>query len=461
MNDNQILYRQLIQEDIPKGCAHLEESHISLNKIAAFCEANYLESVDKKQAFEETKRYAVQSLGSVAYHISNLAVSALHVLTLQNEKLEELSGSVASASLDMKMKKEKCGRLKIGSLSCPKRTQNDARQENVMQKTAPNYVRKAIDFNALDDVGHGTIIPEDRSRHLNNSTGVYGSSMMDGNMSRMTNMSTLGRGNSSASAVYASNADVHHKMSTLSRGTLRGGIIQNESHYRVPSIAPTPMVDDLRYSTLTKAQAMGMRQTYNQEKEAPPSLMNTIRQSQHQYNIGYMDDSNPYGEYGTLKARPAPQLASMQYGVIGGTNTSIMSGYSGAPSIKSTTMVNNCGVTNNHMKETFSHHDDEDDMMPAPPPLFINNIPSPTSQYSDTRSFEAYSSSSHQNSSVPDNYLERAIVLFDYDAEKPDELALRENSIVYILRKNEDGWFEGVMNGATGLFPGNYVKTIN
>lgn len=54
-----------------------------------------------------------------------------------------------------------------------------------------------------------------------------------------------------------------------------------------------------------------------------------------------------------------------------------------------------------------------------------------------------------------------AVALYDYEAEKPDELTLRENCIVYVLRKNEDGWYEGVLNGCTGLFPGNYVQAIN
>ncbi|VDM52063.1 unnamed protein product [Angiostrongylus costaricensis] len=52
------------------------------------------------------------------------------------------------------------------------------------------------------------------------------------------------------------------------------------------------------------------------------------------------------------------------------------------------------------------------------------------------------------------------IALYDYDADKPDELSLRENCIVYVLRKNEDGWFEGVLDGVTGLFPGNYVQAV-
>ncbi|KHN86274.1 Abl interactor 2 [Toxocara canis] len=61
---------------------------------------------------------------------------------------------------------------------------------------------------------------------------------------------------------------------------------------------------------------------------------------------------------------------------------------------------------------------------------------------------------------IPKVYIEKAVALYDYDAEKPDELTLRENCVVYVLRKNDDGWFEGVLNGCTGLFPGNYVQAL-
>ncbi|CAJ0579109.1 unnamed protein product, partial [Mesorhabditis spiculigera] len=61
---------------------------------------------------------------------------------------------------------------------------------------------------------------------------------------------------------------------------------------------------------------------------------------------------------------------------------------------------------------------------------------------------------------IPTDFIEKAIVLYDYNAERPDELSLREQSIVYILRKNDDGWYEGVHDGNTGLFPGNYVEKM-
>jgi hypothetical protein len=62
------------------------------------------------------------------------------------------------------------------------------------------------------------------------------------------------------------------------------------------------------------------------------------------------------------------------------------------------------------------------------------------------------------NPLVPKVYLEKVIAVYDYAAEREDELSFQENSLIYVLKKNDDGWWEGVLNGKTGLFPGNYVE---
>ncbi len=59
---------------------------------------------------------------------------------------------------------------------------------------------------------------------------------------------------------------------------------------------------------------------------------------------------------------------------------------------------------------------------------------------------------------VPKNYMEKVVAIYDYNADKEDELSFGEGSVIYVLKKNDDGWWEGVMNGITGLFPGNYVE---
>ncbi|XP_073686410.1 abl interactor 1-like [Garra rufa] len=52
------------------------------------------------------------------------------------------------------------------------------------------------------------------------------------------------------------------------------------------------------------------------------------------------------------------------------------------------------------------------------------------------------------------------VAIYDYSKDKDDELSFMEGAIIYIIKKNDDGWFEGVSNGVTGLFPGNYVESI-
>jgi len=59
---------------------------------------------------------------------------------------------------------------------------------------------------------------------------------------------------------------------------------------------------------------------------------------------------------------------------------------------------------------------------------------------------------------TPKTYLEKVIAMYDYAAERDDELSFQENSLIYVLKKNDDNWWEGVLNGMTGLFPGNYVE---
>ena len=59
---------------------------------------------------------------------------------------------------------------------------------------------------------------------------------------------------------------------------------------------------------------------------------------------------------------------------------------------------------------------------------------------------------------VPRNYLDKVVAIYDYNADKEDELTFQEGQTIYVLKKNDDGWWEGVMEGITGLIPGNYVE---
>lgn len=50
------------------------------------------------------------------------------------------------------------------------------------------------------------------------------------------------------------------------------------------------------------------------------------------------------------------------------------------------------------------------------------------------------------------------VAVYSYARDKEDELSFSEGAVIYVTQKNEDGWWEGVMDGQSGLFPHNYVE---
>ncbi|XP_008762271.1 SH3 domain-containing protein 21 isoform X1 [Rattus norvegicus] len=95
----------------------------------------------------------------------------------------------------------------------------------------------------------------------------------------------------------------------------------------------------------------------------------------------------------------------------------------------------------------------------GPPSLGNTDMPSiiPTSQRPPKLSNLTYDS--------PPDYLrtvscpETCRVLFDYQPEAPDELALQKGDLVKVLRKTTEdkGWWEGECQGRRGVFPDNFV----
>ncbi|XP_053200277.1 endophilin-A-like isoform X3 [Panonychus citri] len=50
--------------------------------------------------------------------------------------------------------------------------------------------------------------------------------------------------------------------------------------------------------------------------------------------------------------------------------------------------------------------------------------------------------------------------LYDFDAENPRELGFKEGDIITLNQKLDDNWFEGTINGKTGIFPISYVQVL-
>ncbi|KAK6040652.1 SH3 domain protein [Cooperia oncophora] len=412
--------RTLIESRIPEHRAHLETSHLNLENVAAYCEANYLNSVDRNASFEETKQFALQSLASVAYQINTLARDLLDMLDLQTDKITNLSGQVENIDVVVNIHKEKLARREIGALTTNKTTQKQPKIiAPAAQEPPQRYRRAPIDFSVLDGIGHGVRceVPQHRSalvsRAASSVSGSQPYSMHYVQYERTANIGT----------------------NTLGRSSMRSGHLSMNApeQYRVPLVMP--LMDNQRYVSMGNASQHQSVSEFGQIGGRGVSDGSVL--SDGASEIGRISMPDRYGTLRLHQARgesgsginderaespgfplPPPQLSS-HYGYAGFTKSDDLP----PPAMQ---MLN-------------STHEDE----PMPPP-----------PHSQANFFDAHADW------VPRNYIEKAVALYDYDADKPDELSLRENCIVYVLRKNDDGWFEGVLDGVTGLFPGNYVQPV-
>jgi len=51
--------------------------------------------------------------------------------------------------------------------------------------------------------------------------------------------------------------------------------------------------------------------------------------------------------------------------------------------------------------------------------------------------------------------------LYDYAVAGEGQISLSEGAIVTIHNQDPDGWWNGTLNGNTGIFPGSYVELIS
>uniref|UniRef100_A0A4W6EKY0 Abl interactor 2 n=1 Tax=Lates calcarifer TaxID=8187 RepID=A0A4W6EKY0_LATCA len=148
--------QMLLEEEIPAGRRALLDSFTNLERVAEYCESNYVQSADKQRALEETKSYTTQSLASVAYLINTLANNVLQMLDIQASQLRRMESSVNHISQTVDIHKEKVARREIGILTTNK---NTSRSHKIVAPANPErpvrYIRKPIDYSVLDDIGHG------------------------------------------------------------------------------------------------------------------------------------------------------------------------------------------------------------------------------------------------------------------------------------------------------------------
>uniref|UniRef100_A0A674DYE0 Abl-interactor 1b n=1 Tax=Salmo trutta TaxID=8032 RepID=A0A674DYE0_SALTR len=442
--------QMLLEEEIPAGKRALVESYQNLSRVAEYCENNYVQAQDKRKALEETKAYTTQSLASVAYQINALANNVLQLLDIQASQLRRMESSINHISQTVDIHKEKVARREIGILTTNK---NTSRTHKIIapgnMERPVRYIRKPIDYTLLDDVGHGV------KQHGNNQPARGGGG---GTLSR-TNPPTqkppsppmAGRGTLGRNTPYKTLEPV--KPPTVPNDYMTSPARLGSQHSPAPRVSvsvpqgpglgPIPMSQfgtisrqvSRHNSTATSASMVSATGTY---RRAPSGSSHFSMSQQPHLNGG-----PAYPQNSVSVAPPPPPMVQL------------------TPQIPLTGFVA-------RVQETIT---DSPDPLPPPPPedvvMFEEPSPPPPPPPVDYQGDEE-AAVVHYNDPyadedphwAPKSYVEKVVAIYDYSKDKEDELSFMEGSIIFIIKKNDDGWYEGVCNGVTGLFPGNYVESI-
>ncbi|XP_017293601.1 abl interactor 2b isoform X5 [Kryptolebias marmoratus] len=434
--------QMLLEEEIPAGRSALLDSFTNLERVAEYCESNYVQSPDKQRALEETKNYTTQSLASVAYLINTLANNVLQMLDIQASQLRRMESSINHISQTVDIHKEKVARREIGILTTNK---NTSRTHKIIAPANPErpvrYIRKPVDYSLLDDMGHGVKwLQRFKASAQNMKTG--GGVLPRTNPPTqkppsppMSGKGTLGSGSSGGSHPSSSRSSSRENSGSGSVG--------------VPIAVPTPAPPTAFpgapqfYSMNRPVQQPQNTQVGGSLPFRRPSSVtgqpNTTTHNQNQLNGGphFAQNQNQAGPH-------APPPPSMQI----------------TPQLPLMGFVA-------RVQETIS--DVPPPPLPAEEPVFEEPTPPPPppEDYEDEEDEEESAVVEYTDPYAeedppwaPRSYLEKVVAIYDYSRDKDDELSFQEGAIIYVIKKNDDGWYEGVMNGTTGLFPGNYVESI-
>ncbi|XP_059024312.1 abl interactor 2 isoform X12 [Mustela lutreola] len=471
--------QMLLEEEIPGGRRALFDSYTNLERVADYCENNYIQSADKQRALEETKAYTTQSLASVAYLINTLANNVLQMLDIQASQLRRMESSINHISQTVDIHKEKVARREIGILTTNKNTSRTHKIIAPANLERPvRYIRKPIDYTILDDIGHGV-------KWLLRFK-VSTQNMKMGGLPRttpptqkppsppMSGKGTLGR---------------HSPYRTLE--PVRPPVVPNDY---VPS--PTRNMAPSQQSPVRTASVNQRNRTYSSGSSggSHPSSRSSSRENSGSGSVGvpiavptpsppsvfpghpvqFYSMNRPASRHtppaigGSLPYRRPPSITSQ---------TSLQNQMNGGP-FYSQNPVSLAPPPPSVLQVTpqlplmgfvARVQDNISDTPPPPPPVeepVFDESPPPPPPPEDYEEEEAavveYSDPYAEEDPpwAPRSYLEKVVAIYDYTKDKEDELSFQEGAIIYVIKKNDDGWYEGVMNGVTGLFPGNYVESI-
>nr|XP_037857627.1 abl interactor 2 isoform X21 [Chlorocebus sabaeus] len=450
--------QMLLEEEIPGGRRALFDSYTNLERVADYCENNYIQSADKQRALEETKAYTTQSLASVAYLINTLANNVLQMLDIQASQLRRMESSINHISQTVDIHKEKVARREIGILTTNKNTSRTHKIIAPANLERPvRYIRKPIDYTILDDIGHGV-------KWLLRFK-VSTQNMKMGGLPRttpptqkppsppMSGKGTLGR---------------HSPYRTLE--PVRPPVVPNDY---VPS--PTRNMAPSQQSPVRTASVNQRNRTYSSSGSSGgshPSSRSSSRENSGSGSVGvpiavptpsppsvfpghpvqFYSMNRPASRHtpptigGSLPYRRPPSITSqtsLQNQMNGGPfySQNPVSLAPPPPSILQVTPQLPLMGFVARVQENIS------DAPPPPPPVeepVFDESPPPPPPPEDYEEEEAavveYSDPYAEEDPpwAPRSYLEKVVAIYDYTKDKEDELSFQEGAIIYVIKKNDD-----------------------
>ncbi|XP_069324653.1 abl interactor 2 isoform X50 [Eulemur rufifrons] len=393
--------QMLLEEEIPGGRRALFDSYTNLERVADYCENNYIQTVD--------------------IHKEKVARREIGILTT-NKNTSRTHKIIAPANLERPVR----------------------------------YIRKPIDYTILDDIGHGVKVSTQNMKmgglpRTTPPTQKPPSPPMSGK-------GTLGSSGSSGGSHPSSRSSSRENSGSGSVGVpiavptpsppsvfpAPAGSAGTPPLPAASASAPAPLVPATVPSSTAPDAAAGGAQTLADGFTSPtPPVVSSTPPTGHP--VQFYSMNRPAARHtpptigGSLPYRRPPSITSQ---------TSLQNQMNGGP---------------------FYSQNPVSDTPPPPPPVeepVFDESPPPPPPPEDYEEEEAavveYSDPYAEEDPpwAPRSYLEKVVAIYDYTKDKEDELSFQEGAIIYVIKKNDDGWYEGVMNGVTGLFPGNYVESI-
>nr|XP_028605580.1 abl interactor 1 isoform X6 [Podarcis muralis] len=444
--------QMLLEEEIPSGKRALLESYQNLTRVADYCENNYIQTVD------------------------------IH--------------------------KEKVARREIGILTTNKNTSRTHKIIAPANMERPvRYIRKPIDYTVLDDVGHG--VKWLKAKHGNNQPARTGTlSRTNPPTQKPPSPPMSGRGTLGRNTPYKTlepvkpptvpndymtsparlgsqhspgrTASLNQRPRTHSGSSGGSGSRENSgsSSIGIPIAVPTPSPPTIGQAHISAPPP---------PPEAPPAppmppplVMGSVIAA---------PGSAPGSQYGTMTRQISRHNSTTSSASSGGfrRNPSVTASFSAQPHVNGGPLYSQNSISiapppppmpqltpqiplTGFVARVQENIADSPTPPPPPPPdempMFDDSPPPPPPppvDYEDEEAAVVQYNDPYADGDpawAPKSYIEKVVAIYDYTKDKDDELSFMEGAIIYVIKKNDDGWYEGVCNRVTGLFPGNYVESI-